>query len=96
MTKLKDLCFQHTGQLAAMVMQEHREQLEKWGIQRHHPFAWLAFLTEEVGELAEAMSEKEYRDGNEHRVLCEAVQVATLALKIAEMYLFIDQSREET
>lgn len=56
------------------------------GIQDRHPFEWLAFLSEEFGELAKAMNEAVYRDGSPSNVAAEAVQVATLALKIAEMY----------
>lgn len=65
---------------------ESNFQIMKWGIQDRGPFEWLAFTTEELGELAEAISEWNYRGGSEHEVVREAIQVATLALKIAEMF----------
>jgi hypothetical protein len=67
------------------IWNEHQRQLEKWGVQARTPFEWMAYLTEEVGELAEAVSKCCYRDGDHHRIVKEAVQVATLAVKIGEM-----------
>jgi NTP pyrophosphatase (non-canonical NTP hydrolase) len=69
------------------VMEESRRQVEKWGVQDHSAFEWMVFLTEENGELAQAISENYYRGGSLEAVVKEAVQVATLALKIAEMYI---------
>ena len=69
------------------VMREHKKQIDKWGVQDVSPFEWMCFLTEEVGELAQAISECEYRGGKEEDVYKEAIQVASLSLKIAEMYL---------
>jgi len=59
--------------------------VECLGIQNRTPFEWLAYLTEEVGELGKAISEAHYRNGHWAEVKREAIQVATLALKIAEM-----------
>jgi NTP pyrophosphatase (non-canonical NTP hydrolase) len=72
--------------LAPMVLKEHEHQIEKFGIQCKSPFEWMTNLTEEVGELAEAITEQHYNNGTLEAVLKEAIQVATLALKIAEMY----------
>lgn len=69
-----------------MIAEENHAQIEKWGVQNHHPYAWLAFLTEEVGELAEAMTEADFRGGRKQDVVKEAIQVATLSMKIAEMF----------
>ena len=71
--------------LRAAVLRENSRQLEKWGIQWREGFEWLAYLTEEVGELAEAITENRYRAGTREAIRKEAIQVATLALKIAEM-----------
>ena len=68
------------------VLSEHRRQIKKWGVQDHSSFEWMCYLTEEVGELAEAISYYEYRYGGAQEVFDEAIQVATLALKIAEMF----------
>lgn len=76
--------------LVALVKDENEKQLIKWGTQVRTPFEWLAYLTEEVGELSQAISEEYYRTGNRSNVRDEAIQVATLALKIAEMYILQD------
>jgi NTP pyrophosphatase (non-canonical NTP hydrolase) len=72
--------------LKSMIMHENLRQLEKWGVQTHTPFEWLTYATEELGELANAISEFEYREGLVEDVVKEAIQTATLCLKIAEMY----------
>ena len=64
---------------------EDMSQIAKWGFQKHGIFQWLAFITEELGELSEAISEYVYRDGDIDDIRKEAVQVATLAAKVAEM-----------
>ena len=68
------------------IVKEHINQIKKWGIQTHSPFEWLTYTTEELGSLAKAISEYEYRNGTIDHIIDEAFQVATLAIKIAEMY----------
>ena len=68
------------------IISEHARQIAKWGIQRYTAFEWLAYTTEELGSLAKAIGEHEYRGGPKEKVVSEAIQVATLALKIAEMF----------
>lgn len=94
---MKDLAFDHWDDLLYMVLQENTNQLEKWGYQDHDPFYWMVFLTEEMGELAAAIADKHWdRDGKtDGDVASEAIQVATLALKIAEMHLYRKQSEDE-
>ncbi len=67
------------------VLKESERQLGKWGIQTHSLFEWLTYTTEELGELAKAIAELEYRIGTKKEVYNEAIQTATLCLKIAEM-----------
>ena len=62
---------------------EHTRQVEKWGLQHRSLFEWLTYLTEEVGELAEAISEHEYRGGMANEISKEAIQVAALATRIS-------------
>lgn len=71
--------------LDLLVFEENTRQLQKWGVQTRSWFEWLAYLTEETGEVAKAVSEHVYRQGSLLEVRKEAIQVATLALKIAEM-----------
>jgi len=68
------------------VLRENRKQISKWGIQRRTAFEWLVYAAEELGETAEAISEYEYREGTKEEIVNEAIQLATLALKIAEMF----------
>jgi len=82
---MKDLCLA-TGKVMPLVYAENVRQLEKWGIQDHDPFRWLGFALEELGELSEAISEHTFREGKAEDVVNEAIQTATLCLKIAEMY----------
>ena len=78
----------HIERLKEAVLQENGEQLAKWGIQNADLSDWMLWLTEEVGELAEAIAERIFRDGSLVNIWNEAIQTATLALKIAEMVRF--------
>jgi len=82
---MKDLCLA-TGKIMPLIYRENVAQLEKWGVQDHEPFEWLGFATEELGETAKAIGEYTYRGGLVEDVIKEAVQTATLMLKIAEMF----------
>jgi len=68
-----------------LIQEEHWAQAKKWGVQKRTLFEWMCYLTEEVGELAEAISEQEYRKGTINDIEKEAVQVAALACKIIEI-----------
>lgn len=83
---MKDLQLQNKN-VFFMVKNENIRQLAKWGIQDKSPFEWLTYTAEELGETAKAISEHHYRGGSATAVVKEAIQTATLALKIAEMYL---------
>ena len=81
-----DMTLYSIEDLVQEIHKENSYQIVKWGIQKRMAFEWLAYLTEETGELSEAISEHIYREGKREQVVHEAIQVATLALKIAEMY----------
>ena len=81
-----DRCLENDNWIIKKVQDENRNQLNKWGVQTHTSFEWLTYTTEELGSLAKAIGEYEYRDGTREKVVSEAIQVATLALKIAEMF----------
>ena len=85
--KYSDKLLQRIDELKEMVMKENNSQIEKWGIQFCSIFEWLTYTTEELGELANAISEYQYRNGKKEDVVKEAIQTATLCLKIAEMNL---------
>ena len=87
MKQYKDQLFKTQAKLFEDVFTEHRNQIRKWGTQTHSLFEWQNYTTEELGELAKAISEHEYRNGSWAAIYNEAIQVATLSLKIAEMIL---------
>lgn len=82
----RDKCLSKDSWIIKKIQNENISQLSKWGIQVHSAFEWLAYLTEEIGELSKSISEYEYRDGTKDEIIKEAIQVATLALKIAEIF----------
>ena len=95
MRSIADQGLQHVAGLAKLVRTENQHQLHKWGAQNRTPAKWMLYLCEEVGELAEAIAQFEYRDGQKDDVVREATQVATLALKIAEMYCWTPSNTKE-
>lgn len=74
------------------VMAEGMRQDAKWGEQNHDPEVWLAVLTEEVGELAQAMLADRFDSGRDEKLHdshhdsmeIEAIQVAAVALQFVE------------
>lgn len=67
------------------IQNELSKQYDKWGMQKRTLFEWMCYLTEEVGELAEAVSEQEYRKGLMEDIRKEATQVAALAIKFLQV-----------
>lgn len=71
---------------------ERIRQHEQWGEQNHNPSLWLAILTEEVGEVAQAVCKawvppytNEQRDWL-FRYRDELVQVAAVAIAAIESF----------
>ena len=89
-TDFQDLHFERLfTRIMPLVVQENHRQVEKWGIQIHRECEWLAITAEEFGELSQAIVE--WRFGLQtpegaKAVVKEAIQTATLCLKIAEMF----------
>jgi NTP pyrophosphatase (non-canonical NTP hydrolase) len=72
---------------------EQIRQIEKWGEQNHTPAMWLAILTEEIGEVAQAvckawvppydtLEQQEWLG----RYRAELVQVAAVAISAIESF----------
>lgn len=82
--------------VAEDVESERRCHLEKWGIQKHPPEVWLAILSEEVGEMAEALLNLKFNtfpidvQSYEFKVRHEAIQIAAVASAIAQ---YIDEEQ---
>jgi len=83
--KYRDEQFLYWKMLERSIKGEGKNQVAKWGVQEHTLIEWLMYTTEELGELAKAISEFVYRGGTTTEIYKEAIQVVTLALKIAEM-----------
>lgn len=66
------------------VLTERARQDAKWGEQNHDPFTYLAILTEEVGELAQAALHARFGGPAAVGLRDEAVQVAAVALAIVQ------------
>lgn len=90
---MKDLCLTDP-KMWSLICHENLAQLEKWGVQDHSPFEWLTYTAEELGETAKAIGEEYYRNGDSKAVVKEAIQAATLCLKIAEMYKHKGEANE--
>jgi len=91
---LTDHAFLNWDRIRGMIECENKIQLQKWGLQSHTAFEWLGYLAEEVGETGGAIGK--WMDGAPpFNVVQEAVQAATLAAKIAEMFLATNPDRPQ-
>lgn len=71
-----------------LVHAEIDRQDMKWGADRHqHPFVWNAILTEETGEYAQAVLQTEFGGNHSGKSLEEIIQVAAVAMQIANAIL---------
>lgn len=85
-------CDYHGSTAAFMsLFEERRAQDRRWGVQDYSPEWWLAILTEEVGELAQAVLETHFHNGPAYahlrglpRIREEAVQCAAVAMAMIE------------
>lgn len=79
------------------VMAERFSQNKKWGLQRHPHGEWLMILTEEVGEVAQAMqSEKGWgKDSDSSNLYEELIHVAAVAQAIAE-HVMEDRKKKDS
>jgi NTP pyrophosphatase (non-canonical NTP hydrolase) len=91
--------------LQALIAERQRQDA-KWGEQNHEPQFWMGILMEEVGELAQAVNETVFDNGEKERakggyvnMRAEAVQVAAVAVAFVEMldrrYWGVDYAKEQ-
>jgi|WetSurSiteA1Bulk_404760.scaffolds.fasta_scaffold00513_15 hypothetical protein len=83
---MKDECLLNINKLMEFVLLENIKQIQKWGVQDEPLPNWIMWLTEEIGELAQAAGDHYHRAKDPKRIFEEAIQAATLCLKIAEVY----------
>ena len=84
-----------TSKALGLVLAERERQTAKWGNQdANHPHEWMTILGEEYGELCEAVYETCKKSahtrperGGKARIIEEAIQVAAVAVAIAEAML---------
>ncbi len=80
---------QEVAATASAVRAERFRQLEKWGFQTHQPEVWLAILSEEVGEMSEAMLQARFDSKTYLKdVEREAIHVAAVASAIVQAHKF--------
>jgi len=68
----------------ADVLAERDRQDAKWGEQNHDPFTYLAILSEEVGEFAQAALHLRFGGEAQNKFRHEAVHMAAVALAMVE------------
>lgn len=66
------------------VNRERERQDAKWGEQKHDLCTWVTILTEEVGELAQAVLHDTFGGPHAEEVRMEAIHVAAVAVQISE------------
>lgn len=68
-------------QVFTLIEEERKKQDAKWGDQSGHPdWLWQLILTEEVGEVSEAILKAEWEDGDPDRLKEELIQVAAVTV----------------
>lgn len=72
------------AEILVQVAAERQAQDAKWGEQNHAPDTWVAVLTEEVGEYAQAALHWRFGGPEGQNLRAELVQVAAVAVAIIE------------
>lgn len=67
------------------IRKERIRQHNKWGKQDHDNFIWLSILTEEVGELSEAVLHENFGGKKSDKVEKELIHVAAVATQWLEI-----------
>ncbi len=67
------------SQILNLIKKERERQDNKWGIQNHNIFKWLAILGEEVGEVNKSALENNYQE-----VISELVQIGAVTVAMIE------------
>lgn len=70
----------------ADIRAERERQDEKWGVQNHDPFTWLAILGEEKGEADQAALEHRFSGKPSSDYRKELVETAAVAVAAVECY----------
>lgn len=73
-----------TREMLMSILGERKRQNEKWGEQNHDDYRWLAILTEEVGELSQAILHDEFGGKATGTMRDELIQVTAVAFQWIE------------
>lgn len=72
--------------IAKETLSECKRQVEKWGIQNHHPIFWNSILTEETGEAAKEINDFTF-EGDQlalDRLRIELIQAAAVCISFVD------------
>ncbi|MCB8942523.1 MAG: hypothetical protein H6658_01985 [Ardenticatenaceae bacterium] len=72
------------GAIFQEIANERAKQDGKWGEQNHDDYRWLAILTEEIGEVAQAALHDEFGGRAAGTLQDELIQVAAVAVSWLE------------
>ncbi len=72
------------GAVLLDILNERKRQNEKWGEQNHDAYRWLAILSEEVGEAAQAALHNEFGGKAKGTLQTELIHVASVAIQWLE------------
>ena len=82
--EFKDRCLKSLDKFIELIEQEHKNQIELFGIQKATASEWLSWTLEEFGELAKAVNDYIYFNGPHEAIRQEGIQVVTLVLKLID------------
>lgn len=67
-----------------LIHSERERQNKKWGEQNHDDYRWLTILSEEVGEIAQAILHDEFGGSHAGTAKIELIQIAAVAVQWLE------------
>lgn len=76
-----------------LILNERGRQDAKFGVQNHDPKTWLAILTEEVGEVAQAILHDQFGGKASGTYKTEIIHAAAVALAMIEQLEREDETR---
>ena len=62
------------------VLEEREKQDQKWGEQNHNDYIWLAILSEELGEVSQAILQTDFGGKHSGKTKEELIQLAAVAI----------------
>lgn len=71
-------------EIIELIAQERQRQNDKWGEQNYDAFTWLAILTEEIGEVAQAALHDQFGGKHAGTLRTELVHVAAVTVQWLE------------